>query len=92
MPRRECREQENERRERIARPRTPESGKRVRTSRRISRGASGEARCHDYMPDCPACQAPLLIFLLGKNGCENHLRDTTKMVCPVAINFAKLRR
>ena len=29
---------------------------------------SGEARCHDYMPDCSACQAPLLIFLLGKNG------------------------
>lgn len=29
---------------------------------------SGEASCHDYMPDCPACQAPLLIFLLGKNG------------------------
>lgn len=43
------------------------------------------------MPDCPACQAPLLIFLLGKNGCENHLRDAEKMVCPVAINFAKLR-
>lgn len=43
------------------------------------------------MPDCPACQAPLLIFLLGKNGCENHLRDAAKMVCPVAINFAKLR-
>ena len=34
------------------------------------------------MPDCPACQAPLLIFLLGKNGCENHLRDAAKMVCP----------
>lgn len=43
------------------------------------------------MPDCPACQAPLLIFLLGKNGFENHLRDAAKMVCPVAINFAKLR-
>lgn len=23
---------------------------------------------------------------------ENHLRDTTKMVCPAAINFVKLRR
>lgn len=43
------------------------------------------------MPDCPACQALLLIFLLGKNGCENHLRDAAKMVCPVAINFAKMR-
>ena len=40
----------------------------MRTSRRISRGASGEARCHDYMQDCPACQAPMLMFLLGKNG------------------------
>lgn len=44
------------------------------------------------MPDCPACQAPLLIFLFGKNGSENHLRDTTKMVCPVTINFEKPRR
>lgn len=44
------------------------------------------------MPDCPACQALLLIFLLGKNGSENHLRDTTKMVCLVTINFAKPRR
>ena len=40
----------------------------------------------------PLVKPPLLIFLLGKNGNENHLRDTTKMVCPVTINFAKLRR
>ena len=28
----------------------------------------------------------------NKTGDENHLRDTTKMVCPVTINFAKTRR
>lgn len=40
----------------------------------------------------PLVKPPLLIFLLGKNGSKNHLRDTTKMVFPAAINFAKPRR
>ena len=45
-------------------------------------------------PCCFFCWAKMARRFVdpNKTGSENHLRDTTKMVCLVAINFAKPRR
>lgn len=72
-------------------PRTPESGKRVRTSRRTSRERGGEARWHDYSPACPICQAPPANFFVVQKWQSILLTPTRRAARPICAKSQRCK-